>query len=113
MLRLREDSPLNMAMSGPDPWTVRVVLRRTGTAGLVLPPQAATAGDDLMVVELRADMVSRLGGPRALPRAFEADRRRFAALAARRGFGEGYAVELVIERGRKRRLWAVPEGVRA
>jgi len=113
MMRLREDSPASLPTSGPDPWIVRIVLRRTGVAGLVLPPQAAQAGDDLMVVELKPETVQQLGGPRGIPRAFEADRRRFAAGAIRAGFRDGYAVELVVERGHRRRLWAVPEGVRA
>lgn len=113
MMRLREDSPASLPTSGPDPWVVRIVLRRTGVAGLVLPPQAAAAGDDLMVAELKPEVVARLGGPRAIPRAFEADRRRFAAGAVAAGFRDGYAVEVVVQRGHLRRLWAVPEGVRA
>lgn len=113
MLRLREDSPANLSTSGPDPWHVRIVLRKTGPAGIVLPAQAAQVGDDLMVVELEPETVARLGGPRALPRAFEADRRRLAAGAIRAGYRDGYAVELVVQRGHRRRLWTVPEGVKA
>lgn len=112
-MQLREDSPANLPTSGPDPWIVRLVLRRTGTAGLVLPPLAAQVGDDLMVVELRPETVAQLGGPQAIPRAFEADRRKLAAGAIRAGYRDGYAVELVVERGHKRRLWTVAEGVRA
>lgn len=99
---LRPGSVHAIPWSGPDPWTVRLVLRHTLPGGIVVP------GTDevLMSAELRPELVAELGGPEHLPNAFEAERRRFATAARAAGYTTGYAVELDITRGRRRRLFS-------
>jgi len=105
-VQLRDDAIASLPTSGPDPWIARVVLQRTGTVGLLLP-ESAQVGDDLMILELTPERVAQLGGPRGIAQALEPDRRRFAAGAIRAGYRDGYAVRVIVERGHRRRLWAL------
>lgn len=109
-MRMREGAIGNLPTSGGEPWVCELVLRRTGPEGLTLPRSAEHV---LMTATIDAETVGKLGGPGAIPRALEADRRRFVQAAKVGGYGAPWVVELDVYRGRRPRSFVIGELVRA
>lgn len=98
-------SPVSVAdipTSGGEPWFAELYLRYTGQGGLILP---AAAGELLAVLEVSAEAVGRAGGPQHIRTMIEPTRRKLQRGAWIKGYREGWAVEVDIVRGRRRKLW--------
>lgn len=106
-MKPRAGSALELPTSGPMRWTVKIVLRRTDLGGRRLLLPGLGGGELLEAYDLSPEAVATLGGPANLSRAFEARRAFFARGATVKGYRDGWAVEVDIERGHQRRIWPV------